>query len=270
MNIDKKILSKILANFNSVSSAAQSCPTLCDPMDWSTSGFPVHHQLPELTQTHVHRVGDAIQSTCPLLSPSPSDFNLFQHQGLFQFSALEAKSIRVSASASILPMNIQVWFPVGLTGLNSLQSKGLSRVFSNTTVQKHQFFDIQLSLWASLLAQRVKHLPAVWETRVLFLGQEDPLEKEMATHSSTLAWKIPWMETPGRLQSMWSQRVGPDWETSLSLFFMVQLSHPHMTTGKTIALTRRTFVGKVMSRLFNMLSRLVIAFLPRSKHLLIS
>ena len=132
--------------FNSV---VQLCPTLCDPMDWSTSGFPVHHQLPELTQTHVHRVGDAIQSTCPLLSPSPSDFNLFQHQGLFQFSALEAKSIRVSASASILPMNIQVWFPVGLTGLNSLQSKGLSRVFSNTTVQKHQFFDIQPSSWSN-------------------------------------------------------------------------------------------------------------------------
>ena len=62
----------------------------------------------------------------------------------------------------------------------------------------------------SLLAQRVKHLPAVQETPVQFLGQEDPLEKEMETHSSTLAWKIPWMEEPGRLQSMGSQRVGHD------------------------------------------------------------
>ena len=86
----------------------------------------------------------------------------------------------------------------------------------------------------------------------------------MATHSSTLAWKIPWTEEPARLQSMGSQRVGHDWATSLSLH-----SHPYMTTGKTIALTRWTFVGKVMSPLFNILSRLVIAFLPRSKCLLI-
>ena len=70
---------------------------------------------------------------------------------------------------------------------------------------------------ASLVAQRVKRLPAIQETRVRFLGGEDPVEKEIATHSSTLAWKIPWMEKPGRLQSMESQRVGHDWATSLSL-----------------------------------------------------
>jgi len=67
------------------SSVTQSCPTLCDPMDYSTPGFPVHHQLLELTQTHVHRVGDAIQPSHPLLSPSPPAFNLSQHQGLFQW-----------------------------------------------------------------------------------------------------------------------------------------------------------------------------------------
>ena len=67
--------------FNSV---AQSCPTLCDPVDCSMLGLPVHHQLPELTQTHVHQVSDAIQPSHPLLSPSPPTFNLFQHQGLFQ------------------------------------------------------------------------------------------------------------------------------------------------------------------------------------------
>ena len=72
--------------------------------------------------------------------------------------------------------------------------------------------------WASLVAQMVKHLPAMWETRVWFLGQEDPLKKEMATHSNTPAWKSPWMEEPGRLQSMRSQRVGHDWATSLSPF----------------------------------------------------
>ena len=114
-----------------------------------------------------------------------------------QFFASGGQSIGVSASASVLPMNIQDWFPLGWTGWIFLQSKGLSRVFSNTTVQKHQFFGAQLSLWS-------------------------------------------------------------------------KSDIPHMTTGKTIALTRWTFVSKVMSLLFNTLSSLVIAFLPRSKHLLIS
>ena len=114
-----------------------------------------------------------------------------------QFFPSGGQSIRVSASTSVLPMNIQVWFSLGCIGWISLQSKGLSRIFSKTTVQKYQFFSTQL-------------------------------------------------------------------------FFIVQLSHPYMTTGKTIASTRQTFVGKVMSLLSNMLSRLVINFLPRSKHLLIS
>ena len=75
-----------IRRFSSVqfSSVAQSCPTLCDPMNRSTPGFPAHHQLPELTQTHVHRVGDAIQPSHPLLSPSPPALNLYQHQGLFK------------------------------------------------------------------------------------------------------------------------------------------------------------------------------------------
>ena len=108
---------------------------------------------------------------------------------------ISSQSIGVSAT-SVLPVNIQDWSPLGLTGLISLLSKGLSRVFSNTTVPKHQFFGTQLSLQSNL--------------------------------------------------------------------------HPYMTTRKTIALTRQTFAGKVMSLLFNMLSKLVIIFLPRSKRLLIS
>ena len=162
---------------------------LCDPMDCNTPGFPAHHQLLKLAETHGHRVGDAIQTSHPL-SSSSSTFALSQHQGLFktsQFFALCGQSIGVPASTSVLPMNIQDWFPLRWTGQISLKSKGLSRVFSNTTVQKHQFFCTQLS--------------------------------------ST-----------------------------------VKLSHPYMTTGKTIALTRWTFVGKVIFLLFNMLSRLVIAF----------
>ena len=113
-----------------------------------------------------------------------------------QFFTSGEQSIWVSASASVLPMDIQDWFPLGWTGWISLQSKGLSRGFSNATVQKHQFFGTQLSLWSN--------------------------------------------------------------------------SHIHTWQWKTIALTRWTFVGKVMSLLSNMLSRFVIAFLPRSKRLLIS
>ena len=166
-------------------------------MDCSTAGFPVHHKLPELTQTHVHPVSDVIQPSHPLLSPSPPTFNLCQTFQMSQFFTSGGQSIGVSASASALPMNIQNWFSLGWTDWISLQSKGLSQVFSNTTVQKHQ------------ILQR-------------------------------------------------------------SAFFTVQLSHPHKTIGKTRALTRQTFVGKVMFLLFNRLSRLVIAFLPRSKCLLIS
>ena len=136
-----------LQNFHTMSalfsSFAQSCPTLCNLMDCSMPAFPVHHQLPELTQTHVHWVGDAIQPSHSLSSPSPA-FNLSQHQG--RFFTPGGPSFGASASASVLPVNIQDWFPLGLIGLISLQSKGLSRVFSNTTVQKHQFFGTQLSL----------------------------------------------------------------------------------------------------------------------------
>ena len=129
-------ITKTTKNFSSVT---QSCPTLCNPMDCSIPGFPVHHQLSELGQTHVHHIGDAIQPSHPLPSPSPPAFNLSQHQGLFQLSwffASGGQSTGVSASVSVLPMNIQDWFPLRWISWIFLQSKGLSRVFSNTTVQK--------------------------------------------------------------------------------------------------------------------------------------
>ena len=179
------------------SSVAQPCLTLCDPMDHSTPGLPVHLQLLRFTQTPLS------QWCHPTISSSVMPFfsclQSFPASGSFLMSQLFAssgQSIGVSASASVLPMNTQDWSPLGWTGWISLQSKGLSRVFSNITVQAS-------TLWPSA-------------------------------------------------------------------FFIVQLSHPYLTTGKNIALTRWTFVGKVMSLLFNMLSRLVITFLPRSKHLLIS
>ena len=105
------------------------------PHDCRMPGFPVHHQLLEPAQTHVHWVSDAIQPSHPLLSPSPA-FSLSQHQGLFQWVS----------SASDFPMNIQNWFPLGWTGWVSLLSKGLSRVFSSTTLQKHQSFSAQTSV----------------------------------------------------------------------------------------------------------------------------
>ena len=160
---------------------------------------PCPSPLQEFTQTHVHWVCDAIQPSHPLSSPFPPAFNLSQHQGLFKWASSShqvAKVLRVSASTSVLPMNIQEWFPLGWTGWISLQSKGPSRVFQH--------------------------------------------------HSS-------------KISILWH-----------SAFFIVQLSHPYMTTGKTIALSRWTFVDKVMSLLFNMLSRLVITFLPRNKCLFMS
>ena len=120
--------------------------SLCDTMDCTTPGLPVHPQLLELAQTHVHRVSDTIQPSHLLSSPSPPAFNLSQHQGLFQWvNSLAAGSQSIGVSASVLPVNIQDWFPLGWTNWISLQFKGLSRVFSNTTVQKHQFFGAQPS-----------------------------------------------------------------------------------------------------------------------------
>ena len=177
------------------SSVTQSCPTLCNPMNRSMPGLPVHHQLPEFTQTHVYQVSDAIQPSHPLSSPSPPAPNPSQHQSfpMSQLFTWSGQSTGVSASVLFLPKNTQDWSPSEWTVWISLQSRGLSGVFSNTTVQKHQFLGAQLSSQSN--------------------------------------------------------------------------SHPFMTTGKTIALTKRTFVGKVMSQLFNTLSRLVITFLPRSKRL---
>ena len=181
------------------SSLIQLCSTICDPMDCTTPGFPVHHQLLELAQTHVHWVSDAIQPSYPLSSLTPPALNLSQHQGLFEWVSSSPQVPKVS-EIQLQHQSFQ-WTP----GLISLRMD-----------------------WLDLLAV------------------QGTLKSILQHHSSKASI----------LQH--------------SAFFIVQLSHPYMTTGKTIALTRWTFVGKVMSLLFNMLSRLVITFLPRSKCLLIS
>ena len=128
------------------SSVTQSCPTFYNPMNCSTPGLPIHQQLPESTQTHVHWCHPTISSS---VVPFSSCLQSFPASGCFQMSQLFTsgdQSIGVSASTSVPPMNTQDWSPLGWTGWISLQSKGLSRVFSNTTVQKHHFFGTQLSL----------------------------------------------------------------------------------------------------------------------------
>uniref|UniRef100_A0AC11DC18 Uncharacterized protein n=1 Tax=Ovis aries TaxID=9940 RepID=A0AC11DC18_SHEEP len=190
---------RVTSASQSVSSVAQSCLTLWNPTDCSTPGLPVHHQLPELAQTHVCGVSDTIQPSHPLPPPSPLAFNLSQHQGLFQW---------VSSSYQV--------------------AKVLEFQLSVSPSNEHP----------GLISFRMDWLDLLVVQRTL---------KSLLQHHSSKASIL-----------------------QCSAFFIVQLSHPYMTTGKTIALTRRTFVGKVTSLLFNMLSRLVIAFLPRSKRLLIS
>ena len=168
-------------------------------MDCSMPAFPVHHQLPKPTQTHVHRVNDAIQPSHSLSSPFPPAFNLSQHQSLSQWSVLPIRWPKFwSFSFSISPSN-------EYSGLISFRRD-----------------------WLDLLAV------------------QGTLKSLLQCHSSKASI------------------------LRHSAVFRVQFSHPYMTTGKTIALTRGTFVGKVISLLLIMLSRLVIGFLLRSKHLLIS
>ena len=142
---------------------------LCNPMDCSTLGFPVLHHLLELAQTHVHWVGNAIQPSHPLSAPSLT-LNLSYNQGIFQrVGSLHQAAKELEHQSSVLPMNTQSWFHLGLTGLISLKSKGLSKVFSSTTIQKYQYFSAQPSLRSSahiciwLLEKNIKlcHLASI-------------------------------------------------------------------------------------------------------------
>ena len=165
------------------SSVTQSCLTLCDPMNRSMPGLPIHHQLPEFIQTYVHWVGDAIQPSHPLSSPSPPALNVSQHQSLFKW---------VSSS--------------------------------------HQV--------AKVLEFQLQHQSFQWIPRT------DLLQNGL-------------VGSPCSSRDSQESSPTPQFKALILLylvFFIVQLSHPYMTTGKIIALTRRTFVDKVMSLLFNMLS----------------
>ena len=177
-------------------SVTKSCPALCNPMDCSTPGFPLLHRLSEFAQTHVHWVGDAIQPSHPLSSPSPPALNLSHYQGLSQ-------------------------------GVNCSMR------------------------W-----------PKYWSF------SSSPFNE----YSGLISCRIDWFDLAiqGTLKSLLQHHNFKTSVLQCSAFFMIQISHLYMTTGKILDLTIWTFVGKVMSLLFNMLSRFVIAFLSRSKHLLIS
>ena len=144
----KLSLDRLNRNMFQFSSVAQSCPTLCDPMNRSTPSLPVHHQLLEFTQTHIHRVSDAIQPShplsCPLLllPPIPPSIRVFSNELTLRMRWPKYWSF----SFSISPSNEHPGLiSFRMDWLDPLQSKGLLRVFSNTTVQKHQFFGAQLS-----------------------------------------------------------------------------------------------------------------------------
>ena len=181
------------------SSVTQSCLTLYNPMNHSTPGLPVHHQLPEFTQTLVHRVSDAIQPSHPLSPPSPPAPSPSQHQ-----------------------------------------------VFSSESALRRRW-------------------PKYWSFRFSI----SPSNEHPGLISFTMDW-LDLLAVQGTLKSLLQHHSSKASILQCSAFFTVQLSHPYTTTGKTMALSRWTFVGKVMSLLFNMLSRLVITFLLRNKHLLIS
>ena len=168
----------------SLSSVAQSCLTLCDPMNCSMPCFPIHHQLLKLAQTRVHQVGDAIQPSHPLSSSSPPAFNLSQHQSLFQgVSSSHQVANYWSFSFSISPSN---------------------------------------------------------------------------EYSGLISFRMDWLDllvVQGTRKSLLQHHISKEAILCCSAFFLVQFSHPYMTTGKTIALTRPIFVIKIMSLLFNMLSQ---------------
>ena len=132
-------------------SVTQLCPTPYDPMDCSSPGFPFHHQLLEPTQTHVHRISDSIQPSHPLPSPSHPDFSLSQHQGLFKWVHSLHQMAKVwSFSLSVCPSNeYSELISISIDWFDVLAVLGLSRVFSNITGQKHQFFSTQPSLWSN-------------------------------------------------------------------------------------------------------------------------
>ena len=251
-------------------------------MDCSTPGFPVHHQLLELAQTHVYWVGDSIQPSHPLSSPSPLAFNLSQHQGLFQWVSslhqvakvleLQHQFNSVQFSRSVISNSSQ---PLGLQHARLSCPSPTLGAYSNSCPSS-QWCHPTISSSVVPFSSHLQSFPATGSFLVnqfFTSGGQSIGVSASSQYSGLISFTIDWfhlLAVQGTLKSLCQHQ---SWKASIlqhSAFFKVQLSHPYMTTGKTIALTRQTFVGNIISLLFNMLSRLVIAFPPRSKHLFIS
>ena len=228
------------------SSVIQLCLTLWDPMDCSMPGFPVYHQFPEPTQTHLHYISDAIQPSHPLLSPSPPSFNLSQHQGLFQgvnSSHQVAKVLEFQLQHQSFRWIFRPDFPLRWTGRISLQSKGLSRVFSNTTVQKHQFFSAQgirkqkRNLWiiCPVVVCCACMLSCVWLFATPWtVAHQAPLSMEFSRQECWSGLPFP---TPGDLSNPGIEPVSPVSSALVGRFFTTAPpGKPHNAeiTGKQI------------------------------------
>ena len=270
-------------------------------MDYSMPGFPVHHQFPELTQTHIQRVGDTIQPSHPLSSPSPPAFNLswqeekidtsfiyssFKNRGLTNLTEVQARLVYWNLqnivkwefssvqSFSCVQLFVTPWTAARQASLSITNSWSLPRLVSIESVMpsNHLILCHPLLLPPSVspsikVFSNESVLCIRWPKYWSFSFNISPSNE----HSGLISFRMEWFDLLavwGTLQSLLQHHCSKASILWHSAFFIVQLSHPYMTTGKTIALTRQTFVGKVMSLLFNMLSRFVITFLPRSKCLL--
>ena len=209
----RKILSKFI-QFSLVQfiSVTQSCPTLCDPMECSTPELPAYHQLAEFVQTHVHWVGDAIQPSHPLSSPSPPALNLTQHQGLFKWVSSSIRWAKYwSFSFSISPSN-------EYSGLISFKMDWLNLLAVQGTLK-------------NLLQHHSSNASILWHS-VFFIhgeGNGNPLQYSCLENSMD---RGVWQSTFHWVAKSWTRL-----NNTHTTFFIVQLSHPYMTTGKTRALT---------------------------------
>ena len=270
------------------SSVAQSCPTLCDPMDCSFPGFPVHHQLLELAQTHVHRVGDATQPSCPLSSSSPPAFNRSYHQGLFQWVSSSHQVARV-LEFQLQHHSFQWIFRTDFFAVQgTLKSLFQHHRSKASILWRSAFFIVQLfatpwtaacqaslsitSSWSLLNLMSIEsvmpssHLilcrplfflppipPSIRGTLWLF-SNESALHMRWPKywtfsfsiipskeHLGLISFRMDWLDllaVQGTLKSLLQHHSSKTSILQCSAFFTVQLSHPYMTTGKTIALSR--------------------------------
>ena len=245
-----------------MSSVAQLCPTLCDPMNCSTPGFPVHHQLLELTQTHVHSVSDAIQQSHPLLPPLCPQV-CSQQLCLYSCSAKRfISTIFVDSISSVQSLShVRLCNSMHCSTQASLSitdSWSLLKLMSIESVMPYNHLvlchplPLLPSIFPSIRVVSNESVRIRWAKYWSFSFNISPSNE----YSGLISFRMDWLDLlafQGTLKSLLQHHSSKASILQHSAFFMVQLSHPYMTTENTMALTRQTFVGKVMSLLLNML-----------------